>query len=258
MSIIDPASEVLHRIRVKLYPNRLSNVEGAYIARADNEASLSIEDVCAALKSRGGFTGDYDDVVEHVKRFFDEAAYQLCDGFAVNAGYFSIHPNVGGTFDSAVRGRVSREARKHPITFRFRALAPLRALADRIAVEVEGVADASGRIGELLDITTGSANGALTPGGIFVITGRKIKVTGENPDVGVYFASAEDAGLRVKVAGRLAENTASKVAGIVPALDAGEWKAEIKTQFSGYGSKGLKEPRVIESAFTATVAGGGR
>ncbi|MDR1220842.1 MAG: DUF4469 domain-containing protein [Treponema sp.] len=253
MAIIKSARGVLHRIRVKLYPNYLANVEGAYIARTDSEASLSIEEVCAALKIRGGFTGNYDDLVDHVKQFFDEAAYQLCDGFAVNTRYFSIYPNVGGTFDDAVQGCGARDVRKHPVTFRFRARAPLRALASHIAVEIEGMADVSGYIGKLLDISAESVNDALTPGGIFIITGHKIKITGKNPDIGVYFVSAQDAGARVKASGRLAENTASKVVGIVPALDAGAWKVAIKTQFSGYGSKGLKEPRVIESEFTVTV-----
>jgi hypothetical protein len=251
----DSATRVLHRIRVKLYPNRLANVEGAYIARTDNEASLSVEDVCAALKNRGGFTGNYDNLVSNVKRFFDEAAYQLCNGFAVNTRYFSIYPNVGGTFDSVVRGH---DARKHPVTFRFRARSPLRALAGRVTIEIEGLADVSGRIGELLDISTESVNGILTPGGVFAITGRKIKISGENPAVGVYFASAEDAERRVKVGGHLVENTATKVIGSVPALEAGAWKAEIWTQFSGYGSKGLKEPRVVESGFTVTVPETGR
>jgi hypothetical protein len=94
IAIINDVNEVLHRIREKLYPNYLPTLEGAYIARTDNEAFLSIEEVCAALKNRGGFTGSYDDLVEHVRQFFDEAAYQLCDGFTVNAGYFSVHPNV--------------------------------------------------------------------------------------------------------------------------------------------------------------------
>jgi hypothetical protein len=74
MAVINSVTDVLHRIRVKLYPNYLPNTEGAYIARTDNEASLSIEEVCAALKNRGGFTGNYNDLVEHVKQFFDEAA----------------------------------------------------------------------------------------------------------------------------------------------------------------------------------------
>ena len=84
MAIINDVNEVLHRIRVKLYPNYLPNVEGIYIARTNNEASLTIEQVCAALKNRGGFTGNYEDLTENIRQFFDEAAYQLCDGFAVN------------------------------------------------------------------------------------------------------------------------------------------------------------------------------
>ncbi|MDR2194250.1 MAG: hypothetical protein LBP19_07270, partial [Treponema sp.] len=104
MAIINAVTEVLHRIRVKLYPNYLSTIAGAYIARTDSEASLTIEDVCAALKNRGGFTGNYDDLVTHVKQFLDEVAYQLCDGFAVNLLYFLAYPNVGGTFDKIMEG----------------------------------------------------------------------------------------------------------------------------------------------------------
>jgi hypothetical protein len=51
-------------------------------------SKLSIEAVCAALKNRGGFTGNYDDLVKHVKQFFDAAAYQLCDGFAESRGAY--------------------------------------------------------------------------------------------------------------------------------------------------------------------------
>ena len=63
MSVINNVNEKLHRIRVKLYPNYLPKVEGKYLARTNNEASLSIEDVCAALKNRGGFTGKYETLI---------------------------------------------------------------------------------------------------------------------------------------------------------------------------------------------------
>jgi hypothetical protein len=250
MAIINSVNEVLHRIRVKLYPNYLTRIEGAYIARTDNEASLSIEAVCAALKNRGGFTGSYDDLVEHVKQFFDEAAYQLCDGFAVNTGYFSVHPNVGGTFDKINEGH---NAQKHPVTFRFRTRAPLRALAEQIVVEVEGLADVQGYIDEFTDVTTESVNDTLTPGGMFGISGHKIKITGEDPEVGLYFVPEADPAGRVKVSGRLAENAPSKLIGVIPPLGAGAWKIEIKTQYSG-STKDLKSPRSIISAFTLTEA----
>ena len=96
MAIINTVKEVLHKIRVKLYPNYLPNTEGAYIARTASEALLSIEDVCAALKNRGGFMGSYENLVGNVKLYFDETAYQLCDGYAVDNGYYSVHPIIGG------------------------------------------------------------------------------------------------------------------------------------------------------------------
>jgi hypothetical protein len=249
MAIINNTNEVLHRIRVKLYPNYLPKVEGAYIARTDNEASLTIEEVCAAGKSRGGFTGSYDDFVEHVHQFFNEAAYQLCDGFAVNTGYFSVHPNVGGTFDKATEGH---DTDKHPVTFRFRTRAPLRALAEHVAVEIEGLADSSGYIDEFIDVTSGAVNETLTPGGMFNTSGHKIKVEGDKPEVGVCYVSAADPSVRVKVAGHLAENTASRVIGIIPALTPGAWKLEIVTQYT-HGGSPLKEPRVIMFAPLLTV-----
>jgi hypothetical protein len=251
MAIINNVNEVLHRIRVKLYPNYLPHVEGAYIVRTDSEASLSIEQVCAALKNRGGFTGNYEDLVEYVKRFFDEAAYQLCDGFSVNTGYFSVHPNVGGTFNAV---NEAHDKKKHPITFRFRTLAALRTLAEQIEVEIEGLADTQGYIDEFIDITTGALNETATPGGQFSVSGHKIKVTGEDPACGVYFVSEADPVQELPAAGHLAENAASKIIGMIPSLTAGAWKVVVKTQFTGSGSTSLKAPRVIESSFTLTVA----
>jgi hypothetical protein len=131
-------------------------------------------------------------------------------------------------------------------------LSPLRALAERIVVEVEGLADVQGYIDEFIDVTTESVNETLTPGGMFSIAGHKLKVAGDNPEVGVYFVPEADPAGRVKVSGHLAENTASKLIGIVPALGAGKWKVEIKTQYT-VGGTFLKEPRTIESRFVLTV-----
>jgi hypothetical protein len=246
---INNKNEVLHHVRVKLYPNYLPKVEGAYIARTDNEASLSIEEVCAALKNRGGFIGSYDDLVEHVRQFFGEAVYQLCDGFAVNMGYFSVHPNVGGTFDKVSEGH---DTGKHPISFRFRTRAPLRALTEHIVVEVEGLADVAGYIDEFIDVATGAVNETLTPGGQFSVSGHKIKVSGDSPDIGVYFASAADPAQRVKVAGHLAENAPHRLIGIIPALTPGAYTLEVVTQYT-HGSSPLKESRVITFSPQLTV-----
>ncbi|MDR0722196.1 MAG: hypothetical protein LBF75_05295 [Treponema sp.] len=55
MAIVNNIDEVLHRIRVQLYHNHLPHVEGLYIARTNNEATLTIEEFCRALKNRSSF-----------------------------------------------------------------------------------------------------------------------------------------------------------------------------------------------------------
>ncbi|MDR2446354.1 MAG: hypothetical protein LBD58_03540 [Treponema sp.] len=50
------------------------------------------------------------------------------------------------------------------VTFRFRTRAPLRVLAERIVVEVEGVANAQGYIDEFVDVSAEAVNETLTPG----------------------------------------------------------------------------------------------
>jgi hypothetical protein len=243
------SDEVLHHIRVKLYPSYLPGAEDTCIARTDNEASLTIEQVCSALKNRGGFTGNYDDLVEYVKQYLDEMAYQLCDGFAVNTGYFSVHPTVGGTFSKTNEGH---DREKHPITFRFRTRAPLRAIAEHIVVDIEGLADMNGYIDEFIDISTESINETLTPKGLFSISGNKIRVAGDNAAVGVFFVSVSDSTHDAKVEGRLAENAPSKVIGSIPDLPVGKWKVRVVTQYSS-GSFLLKEPRVIDFRHELTV-----
>jgi hypothetical protein len=180
MAVINSVTEVLHRIRVKPYPNYLSH--------------------------------------------------------------------AGGAFDKVTEGH---DAAKHPVSFRFRTRAPLRALAEHIAVEVEGLADVAGYIDEAADVTTDSVNETLTPGGMFGISGHKLKAAGDSPGAGAYFVPA-GGGAAVKAGGRLAENTASKLIGVIPALSAGKWTAEVKTRFASGGTL-LKEPRVIEFKGELTV-----
>ena len=237
--------DVLHKIIVKLYPNHFHHVEGLYIAHTNNNSSLTIENVCASLKNRGGFSGDYGDLVKNVNQFFDEMAFLLCDGFAVNTGYFSIHPNIGGTFNSA---NESHDHTKNPISFRFRPRTKFRNLIDRIAVVIEGVADTSGCISGFLDYDENSVNAVFTPGNQFCITGHKIKIAGEDPSCGVYFVPADDPSKAVKVT-RLAENNPTRITGIAPKTESVHNSIEIRTQYAGSGTYMLKTPRIITSNF---------
>ena len=113
-SILKGVSDVLHSIRARLHPNRLPKGEGTYIARISNEKVLSVQEICGLLKTRGGFSGDHKLLLNNVQRFFEEVVFQLCDGFAVDTGFFTVYPTVGGTFTSP---KEVRDRKKHPLDF---------------------------------------------------------------------------------------------------------------------------------------------
>jgi hypothetical protein len=245
MSLINNEIDVLHRIKVRLYPNYLPEVEGDYIARMDNNASLSIEQVCAALKNRGGFTGEYEDLAGYIRQFFDEAAYLLCEGYAINMRYFSLHPNVGGTFNSV---NESCDSKKHSVTFCLRTRSALRKLVKHTAIDIEGIAGCSGWIDEFIDTDEDSINTLYVPGNQFVLLGNKIRVEGDNPACGVYFVPVVDPSKAVKVS-RIAENNPSKIIGIAPKTQYKYNKIEVRTQFESSYFMFLKKIRVITSGF---------
>jgi hypothetical protein len=251
MAIKRSVDELLHRIRVKLYPNYLPKAEGKYISRTNNEAFLSIEQVCAALKVKGGFSSNIDEITKHVRLFLDEAVYQLCDGFGINMDYFSIYPNIGGTYNSV---NETFDHEKNPISFRFRTLAALRRMIKFITVEIDGVAATGGYIDEFFDGSSQSVNEILTASEQFSVSGYKIKVSGDNPECGVYFEPLEDKGQRIKVKSTLMENSPSKIIGMVPELVTPRtYRVVIVTQYTR-GKGLLKEPRTITSDFALTAA----
>jgi len=219
---------ILHRIRVRLYPNYLNSVKGAYIAKTNNQRALSIEDICTAMKTRGDFTGNYDVLVDYVRQYNDEVAYQLCDGYSVSNSYYTVYPNIGGCFNTA---NEEYDKKNHPISFRFTTMKKLRDLINYIAVEVEGIANVAGYIDTYTDNEENSVNGLYVPGNMFSIRGHKIKLAGESASVGVYFVPADDSSKAVKVT-RIAENNPSKIIGIAPSTGYLQNKIEVRTHFS--------------------------
>jgi hypothetical protein len=246
MAIIDEINEVLHKIEAKLYPNYLGKGEGAYVARAKAEAPLSIEDVCAAAKNRGGFTGQLDDLMEHSHVFTREVIYQLLDGFSVQFGaFFSLHAGISGTYHGA-NDTIGAEN----LRVSFRTLWRLKDLLLKVKIENEGIAGDGAYIDEIIDVHTESLNSVITPGNMIHILGHKIKVEGED-SCGVWFVSQTD-GSRVNITEHLGINRSSELFGLIPPLSAGNYRLEVATQFT-HGTTPLKEVRIIKAEPELTV-----
>jgi hypothetical protein len=68
----------------------------------------------------------------------------------------------------------------------------------------------------------------------------------------VYFVNVAAPAQKVQVTGHLADNTASRIVGMIPALAPGQWRVEVVTQFASGGTT-TREPRTIAGAAPLTV-----
>lgn len=240
---------ILHKIKAYLYDNVLTKDNpNDFIARTVSERSLSVKQICESAVNRGGANMSAATIEHATELFLKEMAYQLCDGYSVNTGYFTASTNIRGVFDSPAE---TFNKDKHAIMFQFNQGDKLRAEISNIEVSILGVADAAAVILQVTDVKSGSVNDLLTPGKPLKIAGSKIKVVGENPLNGIFFTNTATR-IRTSVeASDVVTNNPSELIIVIPALSAGTYKLEVVTQFAG-GSV-LKEPRTAEFDKVLTV-----
>jgi hypothetical protein len=74
MSDIYSVKEKMQKMRAKLHPNYLPGYEHTFLARTSNEGAATVADICASMKNRGGYDGDYEDALQTSHHFFLEIA----------------------------------------------------------------------------------------------------------------------------------------------------------------------------------------
>jgi hypothetical protein len=122
-------------------------------------------------------------------------------------------------------------------------------MVEAITLECDSIADNPAYINEVTDVLSGTVNETLTPGGVIVISGYRIRIEGTKPEVGLQIVgTTKDAqAYSVAIAPPYVENKASKVIAVLPAsIPDGTYRLQINTQYAGRGSL-LKDIRVIIS-----------
>jgi hypothetical protein len=122
-------------------------------------------------------------------------------------------------------------------------LATRDALKD-VDVNVLGMAASGTYINTLTDVVSGEVNSHLTPGGGVNLTGVKIKIAGDAPNVGLHLTEINSAATYTIPNTAIPINDPSKITFIVPAdLPAGDYQLSIATQYSA--NTLLKEPHTF-------------
>jgi len=230
-----------HRIKAYLYENALTDDPNDFTARVASERSLSIDDICASAVSRGGADIPAEAMSHAVKLFLKEMGYQLCDGLSVNAdGWFNVAATIKGSFYSPTD---QFDSTRHYCGFELHQGARLRKELEFADIQIMGVAETGAFITQVIDVKTGAVNDTITPNRNLRVLGSKLKITGDSPDIGVYFVTP-GGGERIKVEpSDIVDNNPSAILLVTPALPTGAYTLEVVTQFTGSGGKSLKTPR---------------
>ena len=241
----------LHRIKAYLYDNVLTEDPNDFMARVQSERSLNIKDICKSATTRGGADISAAAMEHAVNLWLKEMAYNLCDGFSVNTGWFTASANIKGVFNSPTE---KFNPKKHSILFVFNQGSQLRKEIETVTVDIVGVADLGLFIGQVTDVKTGSVNDLITTNRNLRITGGKLKIAGDNPANGVYFIN-QTTQQRTKVeASDIVTNMPSEVMVVIPDLLVGTYQLELTTQYGGNSKNFLKEPRTAVFDKILTVA----
>lgn len=232
-------SKTRHTIKAYLYDNLLTPDPNDFTARVSSERSLSVADICHSAATRGGADVSDAAMSHAVELFLKEMAYRLCDGFAVNTGYFTAMPVVRGVF---LNPNETFDPQRHTLQFQFTQGELMRREIEGVEVKIMGVAETGLYIGQVEDMKSRTVNEVLTPGFNLRVTGTKLRVVGDKPGVGIFFRETVTNTATKVDEGDIVVNNPSELMIIIPALPAGTYQLEVTTQYST-GNKLLKEVR---------------
>ena len=208
------------------------------ILMLESAGSLTMADIIEEMKKED--TGLRTETLEHALKLFNRVtADLLLRGFSVNTGLFHAVPQFRGVIENG-----AWDPERNSIYVSFTQDKDLREAIAETSVDILGDKASGMYISGVKDAATQATDGTMTPGRNFTISGRLLKVAGEDPKVGITIRN-EEAGETLLPADMLTVNNPSQLVILVPAdLAPGEYTLTVTTQYTGSGTP-LKTPRSV-------------
>lgn len=233
-------AEVKNNVIVELYDLAITERKDDRFGRVVKQKSLNEDDLInIAVQRRTDLSPtSLKSTIELLKNIARE---QIANGSSVafGLGYFSV--GVNGVFYG---DNPTWNASEHSLMVKVTPTAELRNDVRSATVNLRGDAPVGTAISKVIDVVSGETNTVLTPGGAVNIIGSKIKIAGDNQQVGMSLINQSNQEVTPIPPSSIAINEPSKITFVIPAgLPAGDYVLRIVTQFSTANML-LKEPRV--------------
>lgn len=220
------------RLRVQLVDNPLKNDGEEKVFKLITSGTADLNRIINEIMSYN--PGFEREMVEAVLKLEQRAVLNLTlNGMRVNNGLFSAVASPKG------RGSATWNRDINRLDIRLTQGALWRDSVRNTSVSVLGLKSDSMYIGNVKDLDNGLS---FVAGNFVVVTGRYLKLVGDDESIGIYFVSAE--GERVKVDDKhIAVNMPRRLVFLIPeGLPAGEYMLEVVSQYTT-GFRMLQQPR---------------
>lgn len=224
-------SEIQPTIKAFLYRNTMKNAKGTYLAQTSKYQTYNIRSICEIVKAKTGLP-NADSLEYHVNLFLSEMMELIESGNKINTGYFMAQANVKGSFNSLSD---KYDPQRHSVDISFWPGALSRGRASKMKAEIQDVGSLNFGIWRITDVQTGLEVRKLVMNRVIIISGEKIKITGDDPKAGLYLINTESGNEIHFSASDLYKNGNAKIMFIVPELLPGNYQLKITTQYGGKG-----------------------
>lgn len=227
-----------------LNENRLTE-EHDFSARVKVVKSHDLEGIIDLILDRRNVISRTD-LVAAFDIFFETVRGCISRGEGINLPLFNLGYSISGVFDDEddlfdpARHRIKVNLNDGVIIKQaVKSIKPVKVEATHTDPEIR----------KFKDVATGKENEIITPKSIFEISGKRLKVTGDLANVGLFFVAEDGTEYNVVL---LATNANKKLIGMAPQLDAGIYRIRVRTQYSN-GVVLTKEAKETTSNFTIEV-----
>lgn len=211
-------------LKYSLEENQLITRRNNFLARPHAKESYDKMKFIKRLVGKGTLVTETD-AVAALNAIENTVMEILEEGSMINLPLFNTSFSISGVFDSPDD---IFDTNRHKLNVNLTKGSLLRGVEKRISVEKSYKASPHPQIVEVKDIFSGEKNSVLTSNGAIVVRGYNIKIEGDDPACGLWFAG-NDKEIKAEI---LSENKPSMLLAVIPVLDKGEYQLKVATQYS--------------------------
>ncbi|WGH75383.1 DNA-binding domain-containing protein [Tenacibaculum tangerinum] len=229
-----------------LTENRLTE-ETNYVARVLTTRTINQDELIEKMLSKRNLVSKTD-IVAVLNSYYEEIIESIEEGDNINLPLVNIGYSISGVFETE---EDSFNADIHKLHVNLNGGKLINEIKESIPLQKITAPLTNTFITNCKDITSKTTNTTITSNGLFELNGVRLKIDGDQEEVGLYFVAPDGTETKVQY---LAQNSFKKVIGQAPVLAAGAYKIRIKTQATNTSGLFLKDIRISDATFTVTAA----